>query len=118
MASQRIMRINEEIKREIAELVRDEIKDPRLNNVMVSITDVDATNDLKTAKVYVSVLQDDKKDEVLEALQASSKFIRKEVAHRINLRNTPEMIFKLDNSIEYGMKMSKVIHEVVNGADK
>ncbi len=115
MANQRIMRVNEEIRREIADLVRDQIKDPRVNDAMISVTAVETTNDLKSAKVFISVLQEDKQEDVLEALQAASKFIRKEVARRINLRNTPELLFKADTSIAYGMKMSQVIHEVVNG---
>ncbi len=113
MASQRIMRVNEEIRREIAELVRDQIKDPRVDGAMISVTAVETTNDLKSAKVFISVLQEEKKEDVVEALQAASGFIRKEVARRINLRNTPELSFKIDNSIEYGMKMSQVIQEVV-----
>ncbi|OON91502.1 MAG: ribosome-binding factor A [Candidatus Epulonipiscium fishelsonii] len=113
MANQRMIRINEEIRKELADLIREEIKDPRVNDAMVSITTVETTNDLKHAKVFISVLQDDKKDDALEGLQASSKFIRKEIARRINLRNTPEFTFKLDTSIEYGMKMSKVIEEVM-----
>ncbi len=115
MANQRIMRINEEIRREIADLTRDQIKDPRVADAMISVTAVETTNDLKSAKVFISVLQEDKKDDVLEGLQAASKFMRKEVARRINLRNTPELIFKLDVSIAYGMKMSQVIQEVMNG---
>ncbi|OOB79746.1 MAG: ribosome-binding factor A [Epulopiscium sp. Nele67-Bin001] len=115
MANQRIMRVNEEIKREIAELVREEIKDPRVNGTMVSVTAVETTSDLKSAKIFISVLQEDKQSEVIEALQAASKFIRKEVAKRLNLRNTPELTFKADDSIAYGMKMSQVIHEVMSG---
>ncbi len=115
MANQRIMRINEEIKREIAELIREEVKDPRVNSTMVSVTAVETTTDLKSAKVFISVLQEEKQEEVTEALQSASKFMRKEVAKRLNLRNTPELTFKADDSIAYGMKMSQVIHEVMSG---
>ena len=74
---------------------------------------VDTTNDLKTAKVYVSVLQDNKKQEALAGLQKAQGFIRREIARRINLRNTPELIFKLDESIERGIEMSKLIDDVI-----
>ncbi|OON95546.1 MAG: ribosome-binding factor A [Epulopiscium sp. Nele67-Bin005] len=117
MANQRITRINEEIRREIAELVRDGIKDPRLNGAMISVTAVETTNDLKQAKVFVSVLQDDKQDDAIDALNSASGFIRKEVARRVNLRNTPEFNFRVDNSIAYGMKMSQVIHEVMKDSE-
>lgn len=114
MANQRIVRVNEEIRKEISEIIREEIKDARIKNTMVSITAVDTTTDLKNAKVFISVLQDNKKDEALEVLIDSSKFIRKELARRINLRNTPELTFKLDDSIAYGMKMARIIHEVMD----
>jgi ribosome-binding factor A len=113
MANQRITRINEAIKKELSELIRSEIKDPRVNEAMVSVIDVETTNDLKIAKVYISVLQATKKEDVLQGLQAAQGYIRKEVARRINLRNTPEFLFKLDESIEYGMQMSKMISDVM-----
>ncbi|MGL5677389.1 MAG: 30S ribosome-binding factor RbfA, partial [Cellulosilyticaceae bacterium] len=109
MANQRIVRINEAIRKEISEIVRTEIKDPRVSEAMISIVDVETTTDLKTAKVFISVLQENKKEGVLLGLQAAAGYIRKEVARRVNLRNTPEFLFKLDESIEYGMKMAKVI---------
>ena len=118
MSIQRMTRINEEIKRELAQLVSYEIKDPRVNETMISIVDVDTTNDLKTSKVYISVLQENKKEDVINGLNAAHGFIRKEIARRINLRNTPEFIFKLDESIEYGMHMSKIIHEVMKDSGK
>ena len=113
MANQRLIRINEEMRREIAEIIRTEIKDPAVQDVMISVMAVDTTNDLKTAKVYISVLQDNKKQEALAALQKAQGFVRREVARRINLRNTPELIFKLDESIERGIEMSKLINDVM-----
>ena len=112
MANQRLIRINEEMKKEISEIIRTEIKDPAVQDVMISIVAVDTTNDLKTAKVYVSVLQDNKKQEALVGLQKAQGFIRREIARRINLRNTPEITFYMDQSIEYGVNMSKLIDEV------
>lgn len=117
MASQRMIRINEEIKRELAQLIRLEIKDPRVTDTMISVVDVDTTNDLKISKVYISVLQDAKKEDALAGLQAAQGFIRKAIAKRINLRNTPEFIFKLDNTIEYGMELSKKIAHVMKDSD-
>ena len=113
MASQRLTRINEEMRREISEVIRTEIKDPAVQDVMISVVAVDTTNDLKTAKVYISVLQDNKKQEALAGLQKAQGFIRKEIARRINLRNTPELLFRLDESIERGIEMSKLISDVM-----
>ena len=118
MANQRIVRINEAIRKELSEIVRTEIKDPRVSEAMISIVDVETTTDLKTAKVFISILQDNKKQEVLEGLSAAAGYIRKEVARRVNLRNTPEFLFRLDESIEYGMKMAKVIDSIMKDSDK
>ncbi|MEF9958436.1 MAG: 30S ribosome-binding factor RbfA [Niameybacter sp.] len=115
MASQRIIKINEAIRKELSELVRTEIKDPRVSGAMVSVMDVETTNDLKYAKVFISVLQEDKKEEAIAGLTAAGGFLRKEIARRINLRATPQLIFKLDETIAYGMKMSKLIEEAVKG---
>jgi ribosome-binding factor A len=111
-------RINEEIKKELAQIVSHEIKDPRVSDSMISIVAVETTNDLKTAKVFISVLQDNKKEDVINGLNAAQGFIRKEIARRVNLRNTPELLFKLDESIEYGMHMSKIIQEVMKDSEK
>lgn len=113
MASQRLVRINEEMKKEIAQVIRTDIKDPAVRKAMVSVVDVDTTNDLKTAKVYISVLQDNKKKEVLQGLTKAQGYIRREIARRINLRNTPELIFKLDESIGHGIEMSQLIDHVM-----
>ena len=108
----RMTRINEEIQKEISDIMRLELKDPRVNT-MASVLNVETTQDLKYAKVFISVLGDDaQKQEVMEGLKSASGFIRKELARRINLRNTPELIFHLDESVEYAIKMSKLIDEV------
>ncbi len=112
----RITRINDEILRETANIIRQELKDPRIG-VMTSVVKVDTTNDLKYCKIYVSVMGDDKqKDEVLEGLKNASGFIRKQIASRINLRNTPEIKFILDDSLEYSLKISKLIDEANGNA--
>ncbi|OON94253.1 MAG: ribosome-binding factor A [Candidatus Epulonipiscioides saccharophilum] len=114
MANQRITRINEQMRKEISEIIRDGIRDDRIKNIMLSVTAVDTTTDLKNSKVFISVLQDDKRDEVVDTLNDSTKYIRKELARRINLRNTPELMFKPDDSIAKGIKMAKIIHELMD----
>lgn len=113
MANYRGGRINEEFKREISNLIQNEIKDPRIT-AMISVTDVKVTKDLRYAKVYVSIFcngEEEKKNN-LDALKGASGFIRKEVGHRINLRHTPEILFEIDDSINYGMHIDKLIQKV------
>ncbi|MBQ7564811.1 MAG: 30S ribosome-binding factor RbfA [Lachnospiraceae bacterium] len=114
--SRKNVRINSEVQRELADIIRAGIKDPRIAP-MTCVTDVEVAPDLKTAKVYVSVLGDDeKKEETMAGLKSADGFIRHQLAERLNLRNTPELRFILDTSSEYGIKMSKLIDEV-NGND-
>lgn len=104
-------RINMEVQRELGTLIR-ELKDPRIA-VMTTVVAVEVATDLKTAKVFVSVLGDDEaKAETMEGLNSAKGFLRKELAHTINLRNTPELEFVYDESIEYGMKLSKMIDDL------
>ncbi len=119
MASQRMIRINEEIKKVVSETINSGIKDPRVQDVLISVVEVDATNDLKTAKIYVSILADDnKRAEVMQGLKTANGFIRRELARKVNLRNTPELLFELDNSMEYSAKMFKKIDEVMKESEK
>ena len=112
----RMTRINDEIMREIADILRTEVKDPRIG-VMTSVLRVDTTQDLKYCKVYISVLgNEEEKKSVMEGLKNANGFIRHMVAERVNLRNTPELIFKLDDSVEYAVRISKMIDEVNKGA--
>jgi ribosome-binding factor A len=98
--------------RELSNIIRGEIKDPRINP-MTSVVAVEVAPDLKTAKAYISVLGDKKsQDDTLAGLKSAEGFIRRELARRINLRNTPEIRFIIDQSIEYGIEMSKKIDEV------
>ena len=109
----RMIRINDEILREVANIVRSEIKDHRVGS-MVSVVKVDTTNDLKYCKIFVSVLGEsqEQKEEVMQGLKNASGFVRKQLAERINLRSTPEIKFVLDDSLEYSMKITKLINEV------
>lgn len=112
----RMTRINDEILKELAQILRGELKDPRVG-VMTSVLRVDTTPDLKYCKVYVSVLgNDEEKQVVMKGLKNATGFIRRLLAQRVNLRNTPELIFKLDDSVEYSIRMSKLIDEISKGS--
>ena len=105
-------RINMEVQRELSEIIRTEIKDPRIHP-MTTIVSVDVTPDLKYCKAYVSVLGDEEAGQsTIQGLKSAVGYVRRELARRINLRNTPEITFILDQSIEYGVNMSKLIDEV------
>lgn len=105
-------RINGEVKKELSNLISREIKDPRIHP-LTSVVDVEVAPDLKTAKVYVSVLGDENaKNETYQGLKSAASFMRSQLAKNLNLRNTPELIFIMDNSIEYGINISKLIDEV------
>ena len=106
------IRINSEVQREMSQILREEIKDPRVHP-MTSVMAVEVTPDLKFAKIYVSVLgSEEEKEKTMEGLNKSASFARGQLARRMNLRNTPELTFILDHSIEYGVAMSKRIDEV------
>ena len=110
MAKYRQGRINDEIQKEIAQILRD-VKDPRVSGAFISITGAEVTPDLKYAKVYYYALMGDKK-EVRKGLMSSAGFIRGQVAKRMNLRITPELTFIEDGSIEYGAKISKILEGI------
>lgn len=106
-------RINAEVQRELSEIIRTEIKDPRVKDVMISVTSVEVTTDLKYCKAYVSILGDEEQaKEAITGLKSAVGFIRRELAARVNLRNTPEITWISDQSIEYGVHMSRLIDEV------
>jgi len=111
--SNKNLRINEEVMRELANIIRGGIKDPRIHP-MTSVVSVEVAPDLKTAKAYISVLGDEKaQNDTIAGLKSAEGYIRRELAHSINLRNTPQITFILDQSIEYGIRMSKKIDEVM-----
>ena len=108
----RMTRVNDEITRELANIIRGELKDPRIG-VMTSVLRVETTQDLKYCKVFISVLgNEEEKNNVMKGLKSAGGYIRHLLAERINLRITPELMFKLDDSVEYGIKMSKLIDEI------
>jgi len=111
MASNRIGRINEEIQKELASLLRN-LKDPRVQNTMISITRVETTPDLRYAKVYASFLEEEKASDALKGLKSASGYLRRELGSTLNLRYTPELVWALDDSITYGAKMLKLINSL------
>lgn len=111
-------RINGEVQRVLAEIIRSDIKDPRIHP-MTSVVAVTVAPDLKTCKAFISVLGDDEAVEsTLAGLKSAGGYIRKELARQINLRNTPEITFVMDQSIAYGVNMSKKIDEVMASMPK
>lgn len=106
-------RINMEVQRELSEIIRTQVKDPSLKGVMVTVVSAEVTPDLKYCKAYVSILGDEEKvQDAYAGLKRAVGFIRRELAGRVNLRNTPELRIILDQSIEYGVHMSKLIDDV------
>ena len=106
------IRINSEVQREMSQIIREDIKDPRIHP-MTSV-DVVVTPDLKFCKAYISVLGDqDAVDSTFAGLNSAMGYIRRELAHSVNLRNTPEITFIMDQSIEYGVSMSHKIDEAL-----
>jgi len=117
MASNRIGRINEEIQKELANLIRN-LKDPRVQDTMISVTHVETTPDLRYAKVYVSFLQEDRAEGALKGLKSAGGYLRRELGHALQLRYTPELVWALDDSITYGAKMLKLINSLDKGEEK
>ena len=111
MASNRINRINEEIQKELSNLIRN-LKDPRIQNTMISITRVETTPDLRYTKVYVSFLQEEKAADALKGLQSAAGYLRRELGQALKLRYTPQIMWALDDSITYGAKMLKLINSL------
>jgi len=110
MAKYRQDRINDEMQKELMSILR-RVKDPRVQDAFLSVTAVDCTADLKYAKIYYSALRGDAK-EVAKGLKAATGFIRRELAHSLNLRITPELSFVYDDSIKYGAHISSLLNKI------
>ena len=111
MAKERINKINEEVMRELAVIIR-ELKDARIP-LITSVISVNVTNDLSYAKAYISVLGDEKvQKDAIAGLKSASGYIRREIGHRLKLRHTPEFIFELDHSIEHGSKITHMLIDI------
>lgn len=110
MAGNRIGRINEEIQRELADLIRT-LKDPRVHG-LVSITAVDTTPDLRYAKVYISVLEESDASQVMKGLKSAGGYLRRELGSSLSLRYTPELVFQRDDSIDKGSHILKLLNDL------
>ncbi len=117
MASNRISRINEEIQKELSSLLRN-LKDPRVQDTMVSITHVETTPDLRYAKIYVSFLEEGKAQDALKGLKSAGGYLRRELGRALQLRYTPELNWALDDSITYGAKMLELINSLEVSRDE
>lgn len=111
MASNRIGRTNDDIQRVMSDLLR-QIKDPRVQQGMISVTRVEATGDLKYAKIWLSVLGDLDEKQFRKGLKSASGWLRHELGASLTLRNTPELVFEIDHSIEYGAHISKLLSDL------
>lgn len=115
--SLRANRVGEQIKKELTDIIGRKIKDPRIG--FVTVTDVEVTGDLQQAKVYISILGDEtQKENTLKGLSKAKGFIRSEIGQRIRLRKTPEIIFEIDQSIDYGNRIDTLIHEIRQSEQK
>lgn len=108
----RLGRIDEEYRKEISNIISYKLKNPNITG-LISVTKVKVTNDLKYAKVYISLINSKNIKDSLAGIKKSSGFIRSELARNINLRNTPELVFELDESIEYGTKIDKILKDIM-----
>lgn len=107
----RLNRIDEEIRKELSQIISYELKNPEVTG-MISVTRVKITPDLKYAKVYVSILNSKNDEKTIEGLKKSAGFMRSQIAKRINLRITPELVFEKDDSMEYGMKIDSILKDL------
>ncbi|MBR4575640.1 MAG: 30S ribosome-binding factor RbfA [Clostridia bacterium] len=114
---QRIDRISEEVRREVDAIIREELGDPRIGGTF-SVTRAEVTGDLRYAKIYISVLEDDRREELMNALKSAKGFIRRALGKRMIIRYSPELIFISDKNIEYGVHIAKVLAETVRPEDK
>lgn len=108
---ERTDRIASEIMREVERIIREDVSDPR-TQCMFSITHVDVTRDLRYAKVYISVYEEEKREPMMKALRSAAGFIRHNVGRRVQLRYTPELLFELDTTIEYGVHIASLLNQV------
>lgn len=119
MNKRRQERMAVEIKRVLAQIIKEQIKDPRIEFTNVSITKVDVPNDVSHARIYISVLGDDnRQQETMKALEAARGYIRKELARQIQVKHAPELEFRLDKSIEHGMRISALLNEIKEGEEE
>ena len=108
----RMQRVDEEFKREIGKIIDQDLKNPNITGI-ISVTKVKVASDLKSAKVYISILNSKSKKNTLEGLKNATGYIRTELAKRINLRYTPSLIFEIDDSMEYGARIDSILNKIM-----
>jgi len=116
MSANKISRINEDVQRILSDLLR-KVKDPRVNQGMISVTGVDTTNDLRYSKVYISVLGLEDEKELMKGLKSAAGYLRRELGAQLKLRYTPELVFVLDKSIEHGARISDLLAQLDRSSD-
>ena len=115
--SNRMNKINEELKKVIGSVINNQLKNPRLTG-LISVTKVQTTPDLRYARVYISMFNEKSKKETLSILKRSAGFVRSEVARKVNLRMTPELVFLLDDSMEYGSRIDEILSKITKDIKK
>ena len=110
--SNRMNKVDEEFKREISKIIDQDLKNPNITG-LISVTKVKTSSDLKSARVYISIINSKSKKNTLEGLKNATGYIRSELAKRVNLRYTPELIFEMDESLEYGAKIDSILKEIL-----
>lgn len=115
--SSRMNKIDEELRREISNIISTELKNPHLTG-LISVTKVKTTPDLRYAKVYVTMINEKSKKENLSILKQSSGYIRSGIAKKVNLRNTPELVFEFDESLEYGSRIDEILRGITKDLKK
>lgn len=108
----RLERINEELKKELSDIIKKQLKDPRIPE-LVSVSQVKVTNDLRYAKTFVSIYGDkQQQEEAINGLENAKGFLRREIGKRIRIRYIPELIFEIDDSLEYGMHIDSILRDI------
>ena len=117
MSYQRVDRLSEEVQKEVDDIIRHSLSDPRIDGTY-SVTRVEVTRDLRYAKVYVSVLEDKKRKDLMAALKNAAGFVRRELGRRMQIRYIPEIQFVSDENIAYGVHIAQVLNQVAKGEDR
>ena len=118
MSGNRMQKVNEELKREIGNIISLKLNNAALKKGLISVTSVETTPDFKYARVFVSMINVGNKKETLKALKKSSGFVRTEIAKKVNLKYTPEIIFEFDESIEYGDRIDNILKNITKDLKK
>ncbi|KUG02892.1 ribosome-binding factor a [hydrocarbon metagenome] len=119
MSRRRQEKLSEEIKRTVSHIFQEGIKDPRIEQAAISLTRVDLSNDMSHARINISILGDQsKQEEMMNAVKAARGYVRSELAHRLKVKHAPEIEFRLDKSIEHGIRISSILEELKEDSNK